>query len=165
MEIKTLSLGGRLTLTKVVLGSHPAFYFLLFFAPIGVINTLESIRRKFVWRVREDGKRKVNWVSWKNVISSKDPGALGLGSLRAINLSLIIKWWWRIRIDRKRMWSRAIINIHNLINRAAYCMLKKTITRVWNNIVGVKDDLLKTRININQVIKKQVGAGDNTLFW
>lgn len=63
------------------------------------------------------------------------------------------------------MWSRAIINIHNLINRAAYCMLKKTITRVWNNIVGVKDDLLKTRININQVIKKQVGAGDNTLFW
>lgn len=43
--------------------------------------------------------------------------------------------------------------------------VKKTITGVWNNVAGVKDDLLKIGINIDEVITKEVGAGDSTLFW
>ncbi|XP_023773246.2 uncharacterized protein LOC111921907 [Lactuca sativa] len=41
---RSLSLGGRLTLAKAVLGSIPTFYFSLFVAPAGVIKTLEKIR-------------------------------------------------------------------------------------------------------------------------
>ena len=84
-KLKTLSIGGCLTLSKAVLGNLLTYYFTLFFAPIGIINTLESIRRKFLWGTNDDGKRKVNWVSWQKLISPKKAGDLGLGSLRALN--------------------------------------------------------------------------------
>ncbi|XP_023744085.1 uncharacterized protein LOC111892246 [Lactuca sativa] len=95
---KTLSLKGRLTLSKVVLGSLPTFYFSLFVAPAGVIKTLEKLRRNFLWGGAEES-RKINWVNWQNVLSPKNVGGLGLGSLKALNLALILKWWWRLKVD------------------------------------------------------------------
>ncbi|XP_052622021.1 uncharacterized protein LOC128127534 [Lactuca sativa] len=68
---KTLSLGGRLTLSKAVLGSLPTFYFSLFVAPASVIKTLEKLRRNFLWGGAEES-RKINWVKWQKVLSPKN---------------------------------------------------------------------------------------------
>ncbi|GKF21986.1 putative RNA-directed DNA polymerase, eukaryota, reverse transcriptase zinc-binding domain protein [Tanacetum coccineum] len=46
-KANSLSIGGRLTLVKSVLGSLPIYYLSLFKAPSLVIDTLESIRRRF----------------------------------------------------------------------------------------------------------------------
>lgn len=46
---KTLSIGGRITLIKSVLGSLPLYYMSLYHAPISVINSLKRIRRDFCW--------------------------------------------------------------------------------------------------------------------
>ncbi|GKE19852.1 RNA-directed DNA polymerase, eukaryota, reverse transcriptase zinc-binding domain protein [Tanacetum coccineum] len=54
---KTLSIGGRLTLIKSVLGSVGVYYFSTFKAPIKVINKLEGIRRNFFWGGSLDDKR------------------------------------------------------------------------------------------------------------
>lgn len=48
-KAKSLSFGGRLTLIKSVLGSLPTYYLSLFKAPLGVLDTLEKIRRNFLW--------------------------------------------------------------------------------------------------------------------
>lgn len=40
-----------------------------------------------------DEKRKTNWVAWEKVVAPKNVGGLGLGSLKAFKLSLIVKWW------------------------------------------------------------------------
>lgn len=53
------------------MGNLPTFYFSLFVAPDGIINMLESIRRRFLWGGCEE-KRKVHWVAWENVIALKD---------------------------------------------------------------------------------------------
>ncbi|GJU68923.1 putative RNA-directed DNA polymerase [Tanacetum coccineum] len=45
-KAKSLSIGGRLTLVKSILGSLPIYYLSLFRAPLKVINILESIRRR-----------------------------------------------------------------------------------------------------------------------
>ena len=52
---RNLSFGGRITLVKAVLGSLPTFYLSLFKAPQGVLESLEKIRRRFLW-----GARKIN---------------------------------------------------------------------------------------------------------
>ncbi|GJY85864.1 RNA-directed DNA polymerase, eukaryota [Tanacetum coccineum] len=46
-KMKTLSIGGRLTLLKSVLGSIPVFHMSLFKVPSKVLNLLESIRSQF----------------------------------------------------------------------------------------------------------------------
>ncbi|GKG04980.1 hypothetical protein Tco_0315367, partial [Tanacetum coccineum] len=46
-KVKTLSIGGRLTLLKSVLGASPIYYMSIFKVPKGVLKTMESIRSKF----------------------------------------------------------------------------------------------------------------------
>ncbi|GKE77245.1 hypothetical protein Tco_1543365, partial [Tanacetum coccineum] len=68
---KVLSVGGRLTLLKSVLGSTPIYYMSMFKAPIHVINKLEVIRSHFFNGV--DLKvRKMTFVKWENVLTSKE---------------------------------------------------------------------------------------------
>ncbi|GJW93796.1 RNA-directed DNA polymerase, eukaryota, partial [Tanacetum coccineum] len=46
-KMQMLSIGGRLTLVKSVLGSMPIFYFSIFKVPMGVLRELENIRKHF----------------------------------------------------------------------------------------------------------------------
>ena len=47
-KMKTLSIGGRLTLLKSVLGSIPIFHMSIFKVPSRVLQILESIRGHFL---------------------------------------------------------------------------------------------------------------------
>ncbi|KAI3749677.1 hypothetical protein L2E82_20293 [Cichorium intybus] len=87
---KCLYFGGRLTLVKFVLGNLPIYYLSLFKAPSGVLVLLEKIRRRFLWGGTDD-KRKIHWVSWEKVLAPKDNGGLGIGSIYALNIGLIVK--------------------------------------------------------------------------
>lgn len=62
-------------------------------------------------------------------------------------------------------WSCVVGGIHNIARRAYDQMAKKTITCLWNNIVGSTSDLQKIGINFCNVSKKTVESGNNTLFW
>ncbi|GJV44164.1 RNA-directed DNA polymerase, eukaryota, reverse transcriptase zinc-binding domain protein [Tanacetum coccineum] len=70
-KLKVLSVGGRLTLLKSVLGSTPIYYMSMFKAHVHVINKLEAIRSHFFNEV--DLKvRKMTFVKWENVLTSKE---------------------------------------------------------------------------------------------
>ncbi|KAL7609234.1 hypothetical protein Lser_V15G11445 [Lactuca serriola] len=58
---KTLSLGGRLSLVKSVLGSLPLFHFSLFKVPKYVVDYLEKLQRNFWWGGGDDKKKNVGW--------------------------------------------------------------------------------------------------------
>ncbi|GJR02955.1 RNA-directed DNA polymerase, eukaryota, reverse transcriptase zinc-binding domain protein [Tanacetum coccineum] len=102
-----MSFGGRLTLVKSVLGSLPLYYFSMFHVPLSVIKCLERIR----WGGVGEGK-KLSWVKWDSVIASQGLGGLNIGSLRAKNLALLGKWWWRFRKEGDGLWVRVIKSIH-----------------------------------------------------
>ncbi|GKB61275.1 reverse transcriptase domain, reverse transcriptase zinc-binding domain protein [Tanacetum coccineum] len=90
-KAKNLSFGGRLTLSKVVLGSLPTYYLSLFRAPKELINSLEKFCSRFFWGFKE-GEKGIVWVKWKSILVSFDKGGLGVGSVHAKNLSLLAKW-------------------------------------------------------------------------
>ncbi|GJW92737.1 putative RNA-directed DNA polymerase, eukaryota, reverse transcriptase zinc-binding domain protein [Tanacetum coccineum] len=90
-KARSLSFGGRLTLLKSVLVALGTYYFSLFKAPKCVISYLEKLRRNFFWGGYVDNK-KLAWVAWKQVCSSKDYDGLGIGSLLASNLAMLTKW-------------------------------------------------------------------------
>ncbi|KAI3509571.1 hypothetical protein L1887_24947 [Cichorium endivia] len=104
---KSLSFGGRLTLLSSMLGNLPTYFFSLFTAPVTVTNKLENIRRRFLWG-GEENKTKIHWVAWEKVLASKSAGGLGVGSIRALNVALIVKWWWRLKTEKDALWGKII---------------------------------------------------------
>lgn len=88
-KASSLSIGGRLTLVKTVLGSLPLYFFSIFKAPCNVINSLEKNRRRFFWG-GNDEKKKIHWVAWSKLLAHKENGGLGVGSLRALNIALLV---------------------------------------------------------------------------
>ncbi|GKF06465.1 hypothetical protein Tco_0037133 [Tanacetum coccineum] len=96
-KARTLSFGGRLTLVLSVLGSLS-----LFCAPASVIQKLERVRKNFFWGGGGDC-RKLAWVKWEKVISKFELRGLNIGSLKASNLGLLGKWWWRFKVERNSL--------------------------------------------------------------
>nr|GEU42675.1 RNA-directed DNA polymerase, eukaryota, reverse transcriptase zinc-binding domain protein [Tanacetum cinerariifolium] len=68
MESKTLSIGGRLTLLKSVLGASPIYAMSIFKVPRGVLKALESIRNRF-FNGADQSDHKITWVAWDKVNS------------------------------------------------------------------------------------------------
>nr|GFB13085.1 putative RNA-directed DNA polymerase, eukaryota, reverse transcriptase zinc-binding domain protein [Tanacetum cinerariifolium] len=93
-KAKSLSIRGRLTLVKSVLGSIPIYFHSLFKASMKIISLRESLRRRFFWGFKEE-QRGISWVKWDSILASPKFGGLGVGSLPAKNLGLLRKWKWR----------------------------------------------------------------------
>ncbi|GJT10444.1 putative RNA-directed DNA polymerase [Tanacetum coccineum] len=107
-KASTLSIGGRLTIVKSVLGGLPIYYLSLFKAPVSIINTLESIRSRFFWGFKESN-HGISWVKWNSILLDVDKGGLGVGSLLAKNLSLLGKWKWRFLTENNALWCQGDI--------------------------------------------------------
>lgn len=152
-KAKTLSFGGRLCLCKSVLGTLGNYYFSLYKAPIKVINQLEGIRRRFFWGGSSDTK-KICWMAWDKVLRSKHCGGLGIGSLRALNLSMLVKWHWRDKTELEALWKGVV---HGCKGRHG------PQPGTWRSITQVDDDLREIGINISSHMKQN--ENDDGWVW
>ncbi|GJW27542.1 RNA-directed DNA polymerase, eukaryota [Tanacetum coccineum] len=112
-KLKSLSIGGRLTLLKSVLGSIPIFHMSIFKVPLTVLRSLESIRCQF-FNGHELKSNKSSWVKWNSVLAAKEKGGLGVSSLFALNRALLMKWFWRFYSHNDSLWSRVIKAIYGV---------------------------------------------------
>ncbi|GJT56005.1 RNA-directed DNA polymerase, eukaryota, reverse transcriptase zinc-binding domain protein, partial [Tanacetum coccineum] len=110
-KVNLLSIGGRLTLIKSVLGSLSIYYLSIFRALKSVLQDLEIIRSNFFWGGNPDGK-KIAWVKWPIILNSFDKGGLNIGSLKAFNLALLQKWRWRMFSSLNDLWVKVVKAFH-----------------------------------------------------
>ncbi|GJV50353.1 RNA-directed DNA polymerase, eukaryota, reverse transcriptase zinc-binding domain protein [Tanacetum coccineum] len=157
-----LSIGGRLTLIKSVLGSLGIYYLLVFRAPESVLNDLERIRSNFFWGGNQDGK-KMAWVKWSIILNSYDNGGLNIGSLKAFNLALLQKWRWRLFTSPNDLWVKVVKAFHG--HEGGFdnngCSFKGT----WANIVGSSNFLHSKGIILNNSFRFNAGCGTRIRFW
>lgn len=123
-------------------------------APEGVIETLQRLRNRFLWG-GSDERKVIHWISWDKVTAPKDSGGLGIGMIKALNISLIMKWWWKLRTKPGQLWATVIYSVHNLRSKPDVCYSMKTLPGVWNNIAGIKNDLMKKNIPVCSVLSKR----------
>jgi hypothetical protein len=71
-----LSKDGREVLVKSVLQAVPTYAMGCFQLTKGQCKQLTSISAGFLWGAT-DGKRKVNWLSWKKMCETKPQGGMG----------------------------------------------------------------------------------------
>nr|GEY27840.1 RNA-directed DNA polymerase, eukaryota [Tanacetum cinerariifolium] len=132
-KLKTISIGGRLTLLKSILGSTPIFHMFIYKVPMAVLRTMEGIRARF-FNGADNKVRKSSWVSWNQVMASKDAGGLGVASLFALNRGLMFKWVWRFITQKNSLWAKLITAIHD-----DDCKIGKTVNptfpSIWINII------------------------------
>ncbi|GJZ69586.1 RNA-directed DNA polymerase, eukaryota, reverse transcriptase zinc-binding domain protein [Tanacetum coccineum] len=162
-KLKTLSIGGRLTLLKSVLGSMPIYHVSMFKVPMKVIHRMESIRFHFFNGVELDSKKSI-WVKWNNVLTSKKKGGLGVSSLYALNRALMFKWVWRFTTQKNSLWARVVKAIHGEDGKIGNCS-KSGHKYIWRDIIQVMDAYKKQGVDLYNFMKKKLCNGANTLFW
>ncbi|KAJ9555882.1 hypothetical protein OSB04_010496 [Centaurea solstitialis] len=172
-KAKLFSFGGRLTLTKSVLGSLSLYYFSLFRAPVSVLNLLERLRKSFFWggggggsRDLGDRTRGCHWVKWSKVLGSFEFGGLNVGSLKESNWSLLCKWWWRFRVEEGALWVKVIKSIFG--EDGGLVKIDRSTggggASVWGNIVKVGLEVDKLEIPFTNSVGKVIGdeVNENT---
>ncbi|XP_022031847.1 uncharacterized protein LOC110932904 [Helianthus annuus] len=131
-----LSIGGRITLIRLVLVSIPNYYFSLYKAPVKVVKDLECMIKKFLWGETND-IRKTHWVAWDKISTSIKSDRLGICKLANVNKALLCKWGWRYKKDSDNLWVKVVDAIHSGGAGWSFLPTKKSIGGVWNNVVSV----------------------------
>ena len=160
-KAKLLSIGGRLTLIKAVLGSAAIYYMSIYKVPVTVLKLLESIRARFFWGA-DLGERKMHWIAWNRILPSLDVGGLGIGSLGAFNNALLFKWKWRFLQHPDALWVRVVDAIHG--SAASQRARNRTLTP-WLNIDRAIGVLKEKGIDLIDNCSLNVGDGRKTRFW
>nr|GEX27414.1 RNA-directed DNA polymerase, eukaryota [Tanacetum cinerariifolium] len=157
---KTLSVGGRLTLLKWVLGAASLYTMSIYKAPKGVLHVMESIRIKF-FNGDDPSKRMITWIAWGKVLAFKKNGGLGVSSLHALNRALLLKWVWRFLSQDGSIWSRVI----NAIYGSSLASHSVKFSSPWCSILREVQVLSAKGFDFVSHCKQRVGNGHNTRFW
>jgi hypothetical protein len=157
---KYVSLGGRIILLNAVLNAIPIFYLSFLKIPMLVWKKVCRIQREFLWGCK-GGRARISWVKWDTVCKPKKLGGLGVRDIRAVNISLLAKWRWRLLGDDNAMWKDVL--------KSKYGVNVTGIVKPWFSSVWWKDICsIGTNIDTNWFSEgavKHVGRGNQTKFW
>lgn len=63
--------------------------------------------RDFLWGSSKE-KRKIHWVSWKDICKPKARGGLGIRDVAVTNRTLLNKWLWKFGVEKNTIWRRLV---------------------------------------------------------
>nr|GEV47131.1 hypothetical protein [Tanacetum cinerariifolium] len=158
--VKTLSIGGRLTLLKSVLGAVPIYNMSIYKTPKGVLNEMEMLRNRF-FNGADTSENKITWVAWDKVLASKKKGGLGVSSFFSLNRALLLKWVWQFLSQDGSLWSQVIGAIYSSRLESYSLHLCST----WSSILRETHSLAAKGFDFLSHCKFRVGNGLKARFW
>lgn len=161
-KARSLSMRGRLTLVKSVLSSLPIYFLSLFRMPVTVVAKLERVRNKFLWGAAEDS-RKIIWANAGKSAGKFEAGGLGIGSLKAKNLALLAKWWWRYRVEMGSLWTRVINFIYGTLGGFTD-LVQPRHNSPWVSILQAGKEIDESGVQFTKGFTRKVGSGTLTKF-
>ncbi|XP_038971839.1 uncharacterized protein LOC120104572 [Phoenix dactylifera] len=103
----SLSMMGRLTLVRSVLGSMPVYLMANTVVPKTTLLKIERLLRSFLWG-SHGGGRGVHLVAWERVCRPTSEGGLGVQSLLERRETLIARHAARFLLEPHGLWSRVM---------------------------------------------------------
>jgi hypothetical protein len=89
-----LTLGGRVTLVKVVLESIPVYWLSVEKIPKGILNNIRKRMFSFLWTGKKL-KEGLHLISWKKIAKPKKDGGWGIKNIFSFGKALATKNLWR----------------------------------------------------------------------
>ncbi|GJZ15913.1 RNA-directed DNA polymerase, eukaryota [Tanacetum coccineum] len=163
-KARLLSVGGRLSLIKSVLGHLPTYYMSIYLMPISIQKKLESIRNNF-FLGGDVEEKKMTWVRWKKCLASKDLGGLGIGSIFGLNIGLLFKWIWRFFHCSSDLWARVIKIIYGPCGGINDTPGNRLSHSTWGGILSSIKRIKQKGIDLLFYCVRKIGDGTSTRFW
>jgi hypothetical protein len=149
-----------------VLNSIPIFYLSFLKIPVVVMKKIIRLQREFLWG-GTNGGRRISWVKWSEVCQPRSNGGLGVRDVGKVNLSLLLKWRWKLIQGEDAIWKRVLVarygenvrsNVHwidhPIHNRASVW---------WKDLCRI--DIFEGGSWFALNVVRRVGRGDSTRFW
>lgn len=108
-----MSQAGRSQLIKSVFNSLPQHYLSIFQILDIVAKKISKLQRRFFWGDK-DGYKGLCYVKWEDLKAPIKTGGLGFGNLKAKNLGLLFKWWWKFSLDGNLLWKKLVTSVHSI---------------------------------------------------
>ncbi|XP_024628921.1 uncharacterized mitochondrial protein AtMg00310-like [Medicago truncatula] len=163
---KFVSLGGRIVLLNSILNAIPIFYLSFLKIPAKVLKMVVRIQREFLWGGARGG-RKISWVKWRKVCHPRSKGGLGVRDVKAVNLSLLAKWKWRLLHEDQSLWKRVLVEKYgdHVGGLAPWegARWPRFSSLWWKNLMALEDGVGENWFS-NRVMRR-IGDGRNTSFW
>ena len=77
-------------------------------------------------------------MKWMEVTKSKKQGGLGLGRIKDLNESLLLKWWWRYGSDNGSIWKCVVCSKygHEGGGWSPCLVISSSMSIVWQDILS-----------------------------
>ncbi|KAG7567714.1 Ribonuclease H domain [Arabidopsis thaliana x Arabidopsis arenosa] len=138
---RSLSLAGRITLTKAVLSSIPVHSMSAILLPASTLGSLDKLSKNFLWGSTME-KKKQHLLSWKKVCRPKAEGGLGLRPAQDMNKALVAKVGWRLIQDKTSLWARVLRSKYKVgeVQDPSWLKPKSSWSSTWRSIgVGLRE--------------------------
>lgn len=157
---RSLSLAGRITLTKAVLSSILVHVMSAILLPASTLERLDKLSRIFLWGSTLE-KRNQHLLSWKKVCKPKAEGGLGLRPARDMNRALVAKVGWRLLRDKNSLWARVLRSKYKVgeVHDPSWLKPKSSWSSTWRSMgVGLREV-------VSRGIGWVPGDGKTIRFW
>ncbi|KAL3820475.1 hypothetical protein ACJIZ3_006380 [Penstemon smallii] len=156
LKSRILSKAGKEILIKSIVQAIPSYLMSCFKLPVYLIKEIESLIARFWWD--EGNTKKIHWVKWNALCSSKRDGGLGFRELESFNTSLLAKQAWRILVNPDNLLSRILKARYFPNTDLLNAQLGSSPSLTWRSIWESKK-LLKLGI------RWRVGNGNTIRIW
>jgi hypothetical protein len=77
--------------------------------PVKIKKNLDSIRCHFLWQDTST-KKRFALIKWTKICMPRQFGGLGILDLHCMNISLLLKWWWKLKDHQYHsIWKQIIL--------------------------------------------------------
>ena len=109
----------------------------VFKIPDTLCKELNSLTGKFWWG-QKDRERKMAWISWERLCTPKVEGGMGFRDLKAFNLALLAKQWWRMQQNPESLVHRVLKAKYFPNSVACEAELGSRSSYVWRSLWNAK---------------------------
>lgn len=155
---KLLSVAGKATLIRSVLGSMSLYSSSTFRLPRAISDAIDATLRRFWWNGNLEGKRFLALARWEDLCKPKVVGGLGFRRTNDVNLALLAKLAWGVANQGTSLWSDILRTKYCSSTCFWECRPKSTDSIVWKGILEARE-----------VIRKggyyKIGNGKKVYIW